>query len=129
MDLEGVLDGFVVTDTPPAQAFMSPIAVAHMLIDRRYETILTFSCSNRNHTALQGDLLAAYALGVRNIVCVTGDHRETGHHSSRLQNLDFDSISLLEDISLLSSGKDLTGEHLTENPQFLPGAVFNPLLL
>jgi len=81
--LSGVVDAFNLTDSHSSRMRMAPQAVARLLLERGMEPVLQITCRDRNRLALQSDLLAAAALGVRNLVCMTGDPPGTGDHLVR----------------------------------------------
>ncbi len=114
------------TDSPSSRMRMSPLAVAHLLLDRGIEPILQLTCRDRNRIALQSDLLGAYALGISNLVCMTGDDPRAGDHPDAKPVFDIDAIALLRAISSLESGKDMAGNALKGSPSFFVGAVVNP---
>ncbi len=124
--LRDMVDAFNLTDSHSARMSMSPMAVAHLLLDRGLEPILQMTCRDRNRLALQADLLAAYALGVRNISIMTGDPPRAGDHPDARPVFDLDSITLLRAAASLQAGKDLAGNALKGSPQFFVGAVVNP---
>ncbi len=88
--------------------------------------ILQLSCRDKNRLALQSDLLGAYALGIHNVLCVTGDHVTLGDHEEAKPVFDLDSVQLLQAVKLLEEGKDLGGSELEGRPQFCAGATVVP---
>ncbi len=124
--LRDTVDAFNLTDSHAALMSMSPQAVAHLLIDRGIEPILGITCRDRNRMALQSDLLATHALGIRNIVCMTGDHPDVGDHPDAMPVFDLDSIGLLKAVASHRKGEDLSGARLKDGSDFLAGAVVNP---
>jgi 5,10-methylenetetrahydrofolate reductase len=84
------------------------------------------TCRDRNRLALQSDILSAYALGIRNILSLTGDHVTVGDHPQAKPVYDLDSVSLLYTIGKLESGYDLVDNELKGKPSFFKGAVVNP---
>ena len=124
--LRGVVDAFNLTDSHTARMSMSPIAAAHLLLDRGFEPILQITCRDRNRIALQADVLAAAALGVRNIVTMTGDHPGGGDHPDAKPVFDIDSTALLQSLTGLQTGNDMSGAELRGAPDLLVGAVVNP---
>jgi 5,10-methylenetetrahydrofolate reductase len=97
-----------------------------MLKDRGIDPIYQVTCRDRNRLALQSDLLSGWALGVRNILALTGDHPTLGDHPQAKPVFDLDSVTLLEVIGKLNSGFDMVGNELQGKPDFLCGAVVNP---
>jgi methylenetetrahydrofolate reductase (NADPH) len=124
--LKGVVDAFNLTDSHSSRMTMSPMAVAHLLLDRGVEPILQLTCRDRNRIALQSDLLGAYALGISNVVCMSGDHPSAGDHPDAKPVFDLDAIALLRAIKSLESGVDMGGSQLRGAPSFCVGAVANP---
>ena len=124
--LRDVVDAFNLTDSHTARMSMSPIAAAHMLIDRGIEPILQITCRDRNRIALQADVLSAAALGIRNIVTMTGDHPGGGDHPDAKPVFDIDSTELLKSLTGLQGGNDMSGAGLRGSPELFVGAVVNP---
>ena len=125
-ELKDVVDAFNLTDSHTSRMSMAPLAAAHHLLDAGVEPILQISCRDRNRIALQSDLLGASALGVSNILCMTGDHPSTGDHPDAKPVFDLEAIALLRAISSLQAGEDVGGSQLKGAPAFFPGAVANP---
>ena len=124
--LRGVVDAFNLTDSHTARMSMSPIAAAHLLLDRELEPIMQITCRDRNRIALQADVLAAALLGIRNIVTMTGDHPGGGDHPDAKPVFDIDSTALLQSLTGLQAGSDMSGADLRGAPDLLVGAVVNP---
>lgn len=124
--LRGVVDAFNLTDSHTARMSMSPIAAAHLLLDRGLEPILQITCRDRNRIALQADVLAAAALGIHNIVTMTGDHPGGGDHPDAKPVFDIDSTALLQSLTGLQAGSDMSGASLRGAPDLFVGAVVNP---
>ncbi len=124
--LKGLVDGFNLTDSASSRMTMAPLAVAHLLLDRGVEPILQFTCRDRNRIALQSDLLSAHALGISDVLCMSGDDPTAGDHPDAKPVFDLDAITLLRAISSLNAGEDMTGHRLRGAPSFFVGAVANP---
>jgi 5,10-methylenetetrahydrofolate reductase len=124
--LKEMVDAFNLTDSHSSRMAMSPAAVAHLLADLGIESILQITCRDRNRIALQGDLLAAHALGASNVLCMSGDPPKNGDHPDAKPVFDIDAIGLLRAISSLQAGTDLGGNELKGVPAFCAGAVANP---
>jgi 5,10-methylenetetrahydrofolate reductase len=124
--LKGLVDGFNLTDSASSRMTMAPLAVAHLLLDRGLEPILQFTCRDRNRIALQGDLLSAHALGISNVLCMSGDDPAAGDHPDAKGVFDLNAITLLQAITSLNAGEDMTGHRLRGAPSFFAGAVANP---
>jgi 5,10-methylenetetrahydrofolate reductase len=110
-----------VTDIQTAVMRLGSLAVSHMLTDRGIEPIFQMVTRDRNRLALQSDLLSAYALGIRNVLALTGDHVVMGDHPAAKPVYDLDSVSLLEAIVNLEAGRDM-GTDSKGNPNTLDGA-------
>ena len=115
-----------VTDNQSSVMRVGSLATCRMLMDRGMEPILQMVCRDRNAIALQSDALSAYALGVRNVLSITGDHQAMGDHPQATGVFDLDSVSLLQALSILESGKDMSGNDLDGKPEFFKGAVVTP---
>ena len=124
--LKDQVDAFNLTDSHSARMSMAPLGVAAVLADRGIEPIMQVTCRDRNRIALQSDLLAAHALGVRNVLTMTGDTPAAGDHPDAKGVFDVDGIGLLRAVSALQSGEDLAGQPLRGAPEFCVGAVVNP---
>ena len=117
------VDAFVVPEMSNAVMKMSSLGGALLLQTRGLETVLQCCCRDRNRLALQGDLLAAYALGVPNVMAVTGEEITHGdHHQARAVN-DLGLLELLGAIQTLRTGRDLAGVDLQGAPDFLVGST------
>lgn len=125
-NLKGI-DFLNVTDSALARMRMAAIPFASLL-KHRYglECMVNMSCRDRNLMALQGDLLAGWAMGIRSIVALTGDAVTIGDSPDRKAVFEVNSVGLLHAIQTLNSGKDLAGNELTGKPDYLPGVVVNP---
>lgn len=117
---------FNVTDLQSAVMRFGSLATCRLLIERGMEPVLQMTCRDRNRLALQSDLLSAYGLGIRNVLCITGDHQKLGDHPQAKGVFDLDSVQLLAAAKKLQEGKDLAGNDLEGNPEFFLGAVVTP---
>ena len=115
-----------VTDNQSSVMRFGSMAACQMLMDRGIEPILQMVCRDRNAVALQSDALSAYGLGVRNVLAITGDHQSLGDHPQATGVFDLDSVSLLQVISGLESGRDMSGNELDGKPEFFKGAIVTP---
>jgi len=127
-----VLKGYVVainvTDNPTAYAYMSSL-VASYLIQREtgIETIYQLTCRDRNRLAITADLLGAYALGIRNVLALTGDHPSVGDNPQAKPVFDLDSSTLVYLIRrMVDEGVDLAGNEIEHPPKFHVGIAANP---
>ena len=124
--LKDLIDGFNLTDSHASRMAMAPIAAAHILLDHGAEPVLQITTRDRNRIALQGDLLAAYALGVRNVVVMGGDPPSTGDHPDAKPVFDLYAAGALDAARGLAAGHDMAGLTLNGRPRFLLGGVVNP---
>lgn len=125
-NLEGI-DFFNVTDSALAKMKLAAFPFAAMLKSRfGIEAMVNLSCRDRNLIAIQGDLLAAWAMGVRSVVALTGDAVTIGDSPDRKGVFEVNSIGLLHAISTLNGGQDLAGHALKGSPAFVSGVVVNP---
>ena len=116
-----------VTDNQSSVMRMGSLPACVMLKNAGLTPILQLTCRDRNRIALQSELLGAAALGIDNILCLTGDHTKMGDHPGAKPVFDLDSVSLLHTVSQLEKGVDLAGNPLVgEAPKFAKGAVVSP---
>jgi len=125
-ELKDVVDAFGVSDNPHAMMCMSPWAVCRLALEQGVEPIMHVACRDRNRLALQSDLLAAASIGIKNILCVSGDHVKFGDHIDAKPVHDIDSVHLLTVAKALAEGKDMAGNPLKGSPAFFLGATANP---
>ena len=123
--LKDLVTAFNLTDSAASRMAMAPIAVAHLLADRGIESTLQIAGRDRNRLAIQADMLAAHALGVANIVCMTGDPPSAGDHPEATPVFDLGAEDIIRAASSLASGRDLAGNALNDGPNFYRGAVVN----
>lgn len=123
--LRHLVTAFNLTDSAASRMTMAPIAVAHLLADRGIESTLQIAGRDRNRLAIQADMLAAHALGVPNIVCMTGDPPSAGDHPDAKPVFDLGAEAILNAARSLASGRDLAGNSVKDGPNFYRGAVVN----
>ena len=123
--LKDSVAAFNLTDSAASRMAMAPLAVARLLKDRGVESTLQIAGRDRNRLAIQADMLAAHALGVENIVCMTGDPPSGGDHPDAKPVFDLGAEDILKAAVSLESGHDLAGNALKGSPHFLRGAVVN----
>lgn len=127
--LAEVCDGINATDASGANVHMSSVGICALLTRAGYEPIMQVSCRDRNRIAIQGDLLGAAAMGVRNVLCLTGDGVQTGDQPGAKPVFDLDSISLLRTARILrDDGHFLSGRPLEVKPRFFLGGASNPFV-
>ena len=127
--LGDVCDGINATDGSGANCHMSSVACCALMAKAGYEPILQVSCRDRNRIAIQGDLLGAAALGVHNVLCLTGDDVSAGDQPEARRVFDFDALQLLRTAQIMRDrGVFLSGRKLTTPPRFFLGAAANPFV-
>ncbi|MDQ4078753.1 MAG: methylenetetrahydrofolate reductase [Chloroflexota bacterium] len=127
--LSEVCDAINATDASGAHCHMSSVAICALLTRAGYEPIMQVSCRDRNRIAIQGDLLGASAMGVRNVLCLTGDDVTVGDQPEAKRVFDLDSIHLLRTATIMrDQGMFLSGRKLTVPPQLFLGAASNPFV-
>jgi len=124
--LRGMVDAFNVTDSAGSNMTMAPVGAAHLLLDKGIEPILQITGRDRNRIALQAELLAAHALGISNVLCMSGDPPGGGDHPDAKAVFDLDALGLLRATNSLRSGTDISDNELKGAPDFIAGAVANP---
>lgn len=124
------VDAINVPDGPRAMARMSALATA-CLIEQRVglETVMHFACRDRNLLGMQSDLLGAAALGLRNLLAITGDPPKLGPYPKATAVFDVDSIGLVNIVSRLNSGQDLGGSPIGASTAFSVGVGANPVAI
>jgi methylenetetrahydrofolate reductase (NADPH) len=128
--LSQVCDAINATDASGAHCHMSSVAICALLTRAGYEPVYQVSCRDRNRIAIQGDLLGAAALGVRNVLCLTGDDTSVGDQPEAKRVFDLDSIHLLQTARIMrDEGVFLSGRKLTVPPPLFLGAASNPFAM
>jgi len=126
--LKGVCEAVNITDNQTAIVRMSSIGAGTIVVQEGLEPVIQMTCRDRNRLAIQSDLLGAYALGMRNLLCLTGDHQTFGNHPDSKNVFDVDSIQLIRMVS------DMRDEHIFQcgdvfkgqEPRFFVGAAAAP---
>lgn len=127
--LAPLVDAANLTDNPAATVKVSPLAAAAWLIERGLEPILQITTRDRNVLAIQSDLLGAWALGVRNLLALSGDPLTVGRYADLATDVrDVDSGGLLRLIRQLNHGRLVAGERLAAPTDFYAAAAMNPLV-
>jgi methylenetetrahydrofolate reductase (NADPH) len=125
--LAEVCDAINATDGSGANCHMSSMGCCALLTRAGYEAVLQISCRDRNRIAIQGDILGAAAMGVKNVLCLTGDDVSNGDQPQARRVFDFDSIQLLRVAKMMrDQGVFLSGRKLTTPPRLFLGAAENP---
>jgi len=125
--LKGYADAFNLTDNQTAIVRLSSLASAVICLQEGVEPVMQMTCRDRNRIALQSDLLGASALGIRNVLCLTGDHQTFGNEKGAKNVYDIDSIQELLIFKKMRDEKKICGgEDLEEAPKVFLGAAENP---
>src|ERR1700758_4591329 len=124
---DGYVDGINATDGSGANCHMSSMAVCALLTRVGYAPVMQISCRDKNRIAIQGDILGAAAMGVCNLLCLTGDGVQAGDHPQALPVFDLDAVTLLETARTLRDEHHfLSGRKISYAPRVLLGAAENP---
>jgi methylenetetrahydrofolate reductase (NADPH) len=125
----GIVDAINITDGAGGNCHMSSVAAATVLSRNGFTTICQVSCRDRNRIGIQGDLLGAATLGIRNVLCLTGDDVSRGDHPMAKPVFDLDSVSLLRTVRRMrDAGQLASGRRLLDAPTFFIGATANPFV-
>lgn len=125
--LKGYADAFNITDCQTAIVRLSSLAGAVLLLSEGVEPVMQMTCRDRNRIAIQSDILGASALGVKNILCLSGDHQSFGNMKGSKNVYDIDSIQQIAMFKMMrDEKKDMSGEALTKAPELFIGAAENP---
>jgi len=126
---DGWVDGINAVDASGANCHMSSVGICALLTRMGYAPIMQIACRDKNRIAIQGDVLGASAMGVQNILCLTGDGVQAGDQPGARPVFDLDSMSLLETIRMMrDEGKFLSGRKITTPPPVFLGAAINPFV-
>lgn len=124
---DGYVDAMNATDGSGANCHMSSVGMCSLLSRRGYSMVMQISCRDRNRIAIQGDVLGASAMGVSNILCLTGDGVQSGDHPEAKPVFDLDCMTSLQMLrGMRDDGHFLSGRKLTSPPQVFLGAAANP---
>lgn len=127
--LADVVDAINMTDASGANCHMSSIGMAALLTRTGTDTVYQISCRDRNRIAIQGDVLGAAAMGVKNVLCLTGDDVGAGDQPGAKPVFDFDSLTLLRTIrTMRDRGVFLSGRKIIKPPHLFLGAAENPCI-
>ena len=125
--LNGNVDAVNITDNQTAVVRMSSWAASIFVIQEGLEPNFQMVCRDRNRLAMQSDILGAYSHGIRNILCLSGDHQKFGDHPQAMGVFDIDSIQLITAVKhMRDEGKFLSGTEIEEPPKMFIGAASNP---
>src|SRR2546428_6444561 len=121
------VDAINVPDAPPSSARMSAISLAVLLEkSTEIESLAHYTCRDKNLLGMQSDLLGAYALGLRNLLLITGDPHQIGEHSDATAIYEVDSIGLTNMVHRLNQGLDVGGKSIGKPTGFVVGVGANP---
>ncbi|HEX7474618.1 MAG TPA: methylenetetrahydrofolate reductase [Dehalococcoidales bacterium] len=125
--LKDYVDAVNVTDNQTAIVRMSSIASCAHLVQMGVEPVMQMVTRDRNRIAIQSDIMGAYSLGIRNMLCLSGDHQTFGSQPEAANVYDIDSMHLIRVVKMMrDEGKDLSGYELNETPKMFIGAAENP---
>ena len=124
---EGWVDAINAVDASGANCHMSSVGICALLTRMGYAPVLQVACRDRNRIAIQGDVLGAAAMGVANVLCLTGDGVQAGDQPGAMPVFDLDCMSLLETVrTMRDEGRFLSGRKITSPPHLFLGAAANP---
>mgnify|MGYP001097166339 FL=1 len=125
--LRGMVDAVNVTDNQTAVVRMSSAAASAIMVANGIEPNFQMVCRDRNRLAMMADVLGVYSLGVKNMLCLSGDHQKFGNHPQAKNVYDIDSMQLIALVKKMrDEGKFLNEEEIDEPPQMFIGAAANP---
>ncbi len=125
--LNGVADAVNITDCQTAIVRVSSIASAQLIKDKGLDPIIQMTARDRNRIGIQSDLLGAAVLGIKNVLCLTGDHQSFGNHPEAKNVFDIDSIQMISMVKAMRDDKKfINGEEMDVSPDFFIGCVENP---
>jgi methylenetetrahydrofolate reductase (NADPH) len=125
--LEGKVDAVNVTDNQTAIVRLSSLAACGLLKSAGLDPVFQVVVRDRNRIALQSDILGAAALGIGNVLCLSGDHQHFGNQPEAVGVFDLDSIQFVQVVKTMrDAGTILGGEPLTKSPELFIGAAANP---
>jgi len=125
--LKGNADAFNITDNQTSVVRMSSIASAVVMMQEGLEPVMQMVCRDRNRIAAQSDILGGAALGIKNMLCLSGDHQKFGDHPQAKNVYDLDSIQLIRTVrQMRDEGKFLGGDEIKGIPRLFIGAAENP---
>jgi methylenetetrahydrofolate reductase (NADPH) len=125
--LKGMVDAVNITDNQTSVVRMSSWAASLLLIQEGMEPNYQMVCRDRNRLAMQSDILGAYAHGIRNMLCLSGDHQQFGDHPTAKGVFDIDSMQLIGMVKhMRDMGKFMSEQDIVEPPRIFIGAAANP---
>lgn len=124
--LLGRVNGVNVTDNTAAIVRAGSLPVSRILYEIGHDPVMQLTCRDRNRIAMQSDLMGAHILGIRNILCLTGDYPTVGDHKDAKPVYDLDSVQVMQLVKGLNNGKDYAGNKLDGSTQFMIGGAVTP---
>lgn len=124
--LLGKVHALNVTDNQSSVMRAGSLAISKVLLDMGHDPIYQLTCRDRNRLAIQSDLLSAHILGIRNVLCLTGDSISVGDHKEAKAVFDLESVQLLKLVDTMNNGKDMAGNDLKGATNLFAGAVVTP---
>jgi 5,10-methylenetetrahydrofolate reductase len=124
--LLGRVSGVNVTDNTAAVMRASSLSICRLLFEMGHDPVLQMTCRDRNRLAMQSDLLGAHLLGIRNVLCLTGDYPTVGDHKDAKPVYDLDSVQVMQLVQKLNNGRDLAGNKLDGATDFYIGGAVTP---
>ncbi|MFH1105070.1 MAG: methylenetetrahydrofolate reductase, partial [Actinomycetota bacterium] len=126
--LKGACDAVNITDNQTAIVRMSSIGAGTIVVEEGLEPVVQMTCRDRNRLAIQADLLGAYALGLRNLLCLTGDHQRFGNHPTAKNVFDIDSVQLVQMVAAMRDDRVFQCGDAFDGPEprFFVGAAAAP---
>ena len=124
--LVGRVHGVNVTDNTAAVMRASSLSICRLLYELGHDPVMQITCRDRNRLAIQSDLLGAHLLGIRNILCLTGDYPTVGDHKDAKPVYDLDSVQIMQLVQGLNNGRDLAGNKLDGSTDFLIASAVTP---
>lgn len=121
-----VVDSVNLTDNQTAIVRMSSVMSSVFALEGGVEPLMQMTCRDRNRLAQQSDILGAYAAGVRNILCLSGDYMNFGNHPEAKPVFDLDAIQLINMVAEMNAGRFLCGEEMNTPPKMFIGGAANP---
>jgi methylenetetrahydrofolate reductase (NADPH) len=122
----GCVNGINVTDNQSSVMRIGSLPVCKLLLDMGHDPVFQITGRDRNRLAIQSDLLGAHILGIRNVLCLTGDGVQAGDHKAAKPVFDLESVQILNAVESLNNGKDLAGNDLKGSTSLFGGAVVTP---
>jgi methylenetetrahydrofolate reductase (NADPH) len=124
--LVGRVHGVNVTDNTAAVVRAGSLPVCRLLYELGHDPVMQLTCRDRNRIAMQSDLLGAHMLGIRNILCLTGDYPTVGDHKEAKPVYDLDSVQVMQLVEGLNCGRDMAGNKLDGTTAYTIGAAVTP---